>query len=39
MRKHQAFFFVDKRFEISNLHNDIYEIIELSGNLSDYAAY
>jgi hypothetical protein len=33
----QGFFFVDKRFEISNLLNDIYEIIELSENLSDYA--
>jgi hypothetical protein len=31
----QGFFFVDKRFEISNLLNDIYEIIELSEILSD----
>jgi len=27
---HQGFFFVDKRFEISNLLNGIYDIIELS---------
>jgi len=33
----QNYCFADKRFEISNLLNDIYEIIELSKILSDYA--